>query len=70
MARNAEQNNRMREESRRQIMSLANCGFDTTPCDSGICNDLEMSDLVILFVHVIATLARLLVPGGLRLLMQ
>jgi putative transposase len=30
------------------------------------CYDTEMRDLVILFVHVIATLARLLGPGGLR----
>ena len=40
------------------------CG--TTPCDSKFCYDREMRDLFILFVHVIATLARLLGPGGLR----
>ncbi len=38
----------------------------TTPCDSRICYDQETRDLVILFVHVIATLARLLGPGGIR----
>ena len=30
------------------------------------CYDAEMRDLVIIFVHVIATLARLLPPGGLH----
>jgi len=38
----------------------------TTPGDSGFCYDKEMRDLVILFVHIIATLARLLDPGGIR----
>ena len=38
----------------------------TTPGDSRFCYDKEMRDLVILFVHVIATLARLLGPGGIR----
>ena len=38
----------------------------TTPCDSRFCYDAQMRDLVILFVHVIATLARLLGPGGTR----
>jgi hypothetical protein len=32
----------------------------TSPCDSRFCYDQEMRDLVILFVQVIATLARLL----------
>jgi putative transposase len=40
------------------------CG--TSPGNSRICYNKEMRDLVILFVHVIATLARLLGPGGLR----
>jgi transposase InsO family protein len=40
------------------------CGL--IPSDSRFCYDHEMRDLVILFVHVIATLARLLGPGGIR----
>ena len=38
----------------------------STPSNSRVCYDQEMRDLVILFVHVIATLARLLGPGGIR----
>jgi len=37
-----------------------------TPSDSWLCYDEEMRDLVILLVHVIATLTRLLGPGGIR----
>jgi len=40
------------------------CG--ATSGNSRICYNKEMRDLVILFVHVIATLVRLLGPGGLR----
>ncbi len=40
----------------------------TSSGDSTICYDAAMRDLVILFVHVLAILARLLGPGGLRLL--
>jgi hypothetical protein len=36
------------------------------PGDSRFCYDGKMRDIVILFVHVIATFARLLGPGGLR----
>jgi hypothetical protein len=36
------------------------------PSDSIFCYDVEMRDLLILFVHVIATPARLLGPGGIR----
>ena len=36
------------------------------PSDFRFCYDQEMRDLVILFVHVIATVARLLGPGGIR----
>jgi hypothetical protein len=39
---------------------------DTTPGDSRFCCDEEMRDLVILFIHLIATFARLLGPGGRR----
>ena len=38
----------------------------TTPDDSRFCYDKEMREFVILFVHVIATLTRLLGPGGIR----
>ena len=38
----------------------------STPSDFMFCYDTEMRDLIILFVHVIATLARLLGPGALR----
>jgi serine/threonine protein kinase len=37
-----------------------------TSGNSKIWQNREMRDLVILFVHVLATLARLLGPGGLR----
>jgi hypothetical protein len=39
---------------------------DTTPGDSRFCYDDEMRDLAILFIHLIATFARLLGPGGMR----
>jgi hypothetical protein len=38
----------------------------STPSDSRFCYDEKMRDLVILFVHVIATLVRLLGLGGIR----
>jgi hypothetical protein len=38
----------------------------TTAGDSRFCYDKDVRDLVILVVHVIATLARLLGPGGIR----
>ena len=36
------------------------------PGDSGFCYDQKMRDLLILFVHAIATLVRLIGPGGVR----
>ena len=36
------------------------------PCDFPSCYDSVMRDLVVLFIHFIATLARLLGPGGAR----
>jgi len=40
--------------------------FATSPWDSPSCYDSLMRDLVVLFIHFIATLARLLKPGGAR----
>jgi hypothetical protein len=36
------------------------------PRDSPSCYDSAMRNLVVLFIHFIATLARLLGPGGVR----
>jgi putative transposase len=36
------------------------------PRDSPSCNDSAMRNLVVLLIHLIATLARLLGPGGVR----
>ena len=40
--------------------------YRTLPIHWGRCRFIEMRDLVILFVHVIAISARLLGPGGIR----
>jgi len=41
----------------------------TPPSDSRLCYRGAMRDLVILFIHLIATFARLLGPGGMRSVM-
>jgi hypothetical protein len=45
---------------------VANCCFAIFPEDFPSCYDSAMSNLVILFIHFLATLARLLGPGGVR----
>src|SRR6516165_5658849 len=51
--------------------ALGTCGWRIVispkiPQDSPSCYDSVMRDLVVLFIHLIATLARLLGPGGAR----
>ena len=45
---------------------LANCYFSKIPQDSPSCYHSSMRNLVVLFIHLIAVLARLLGPGGVR----
>jgi hypothetical protein len=54
-------------DSRRHGLFLANGHFAAQPpSDSRFCYDAKRRGLVILFVHVNATLARLSCPGGIR----
>src|SRR5438046_10690534 len=53
------------------LRAIASCGWRIVvlpifPWDFPSCYDSAMSNLVILFIHFIATLARLLGPGGVR----
>src|SRR5439155_1179750 len=57
--------------SRKMLRAIASCGWRIVvlpifPWDFPSCYDSAMSNLVILFIHFIATLARLLGPGGVR----
>jgi len=45
---------------------LANCYLPIIPYDSPPCYHSLVGHLVVLFIHFIATLARLLGPGGVR----
>jgi hypothetical protein len=47
-------------------LSLANCHFARNSSGFPFCYDPAMCNLVVLFIHFIATLARLLGPGGVR----
>jgi len=47
-------------------LSLANCHFARNSSGFPFCYDSAMRNLVVLFIHFIATLARLLGPGGVR----
>jgi hypothetical protein len=46
---------------------LANCYFAHDSLGFPSCYHSSMGNLVVLFIHLIATMARLLGPGGVRL---
>ena len=56
----------LRETLTRSDVSLANCYFPEIPQDSPSCYHSSMRNLAVLFIHLIAVLARLLGPGGVR----
>jgi len=47
-------------------LSLVNCCFAPNFADFAMLFDAVMRELLLLFVHLVATLARLLGPGGVR----
>src|SRR4029077_2706111 len=48
------------------LLRLANCCSAHNSLDFPSCYDSVMRDLIVLFIHFIATLARLVGPGGAR----
>ena len=47
-------------------MSMANSRFVGVPEDFAILSDRAVRDLAVLFLHLLATIARLVGPGGAR----